>query len=68
MKRILFFLWWTALVVLLTLKGSGTALSWWIVLAPIYAPVLLILVFFVAALVLVAVAESNARSARSREP
>jgi len=52
MRAFLFILWWTALIVLITLKASGAALSWWIVLAPIYeipvvALVLLILMVMV---------------------
>lgn len=67
MRAFVFFVWWTALVVLLTLKLSGSALSWWFVLAPLYAPVVGVVAFFLAAVVFVAVAESNARSARRAE-
>lgn len=36
MRTFLAVTWWTALVVLLTLKLSGAALSWWVVLSPIW--------------------------------
>lgn len=55
--------WWTALVVLLTLKLSGSSLSWWVVLSPILGPVAFMALLFIAALAVVLVARTNAKDA-----